>query len=159
MYLGDLTQLLASIQSAVKAVSAAVRRAGITELFGVAGNVNVQVRTPIEKTIFCFAYRMSLCKTEFCGASTVQGFFWRCWSFFLTDVFAGWGGEEAGRVGQRPVHQHAPVILRHLPPRLWGNNIVVFHMLDVSFRRRYRRSVVFASVEIVWNVKFVQRKF
>ncbi len=40
---GDLTQLLASIQSAVKAVSAAVRRAGITELFGVAGNVNVQV--------------------------------------------------------------------------------------------------------------------
>lgn len=39
---GDLTQLLASIQSAVKAVSAAVRRAGITELFGVAGNVNVQ---------------------------------------------------------------------------------------------------------------------
>ena len=42
-YAGDLTQLLTSVQSAVKAVSAAVRRAGITELFGVAGNTNVQV--------------------------------------------------------------------------------------------------------------------
>jgi len=39
---GDLTQLLASIQTAVKAVSAAVRRAGITDMFGVAGNTNVQ---------------------------------------------------------------------------------------------------------------------
>lgn len=39
---GDLTQLLTSIQSAVKAISAAVRRAGISELFGAAGNTNVQ---------------------------------------------------------------------------------------------------------------------
>jgi len=39
---GDLTQLLASVQTAVKAVSAAVRKAGITDLFGVAGNTNVQ---------------------------------------------------------------------------------------------------------------------
>lgn len=39
---GDLTQVLASIQSAVKATSAAVRRAGISKLFGVAGDVNVQ---------------------------------------------------------------------------------------------------------------------
>merc|ERR1712002_985413 len=39
---GDLTQLLASLQSAIKAVSAAVRRAGISQLFGVAGDVNVQ---------------------------------------------------------------------------------------------------------------------
>jgi len=39
---GDLTQLLVSIQSAVKAVSAAVRRAGINDMFGVAGNTNVQ---------------------------------------------------------------------------------------------------------------------
>jgi len=37
-----LTQLLVSIQSAVKAISAAVRRAGISKLFGAAGNVNVQ---------------------------------------------------------------------------------------------------------------------
>ena len=41
--LGDFTQLLASLQTAVKAVSAAVRRAGISDMFGVAGNVNVQV--------------------------------------------------------------------------------------------------------------------
>merc|ERR1719391_1701720 len=39
---GDLTQLLVSIQAAVKAVSAAVRRAGIDNMFGVAGNTNVQ---------------------------------------------------------------------------------------------------------------------
>jgi len=39
---GDLTQLLASIQVAVKAVSAAVRRAGISGFFGVDGTTNVQ---------------------------------------------------------------------------------------------------------------------
>ena len=39
---GDLSQLLTSIQSAVKAISAAVRRAGIANLGGAAGNVNVQ---------------------------------------------------------------------------------------------------------------------
>jgi len=39
---GDLTQLLSSLQSAIKAVSAAVRRAGISQMFGVAGEVNVQ---------------------------------------------------------------------------------------------------------------------
>merc|ERR1711915_396359 len=39
---GDLTQLLSSLQSAIKAVSAAVRRAGISNLFGAAGNTNVQ---------------------------------------------------------------------------------------------------------------------
>ena len=40
---GDLTQLLSSLQSACKAVSAAVRRAGISNLFGAAGDTNVQV--------------------------------------------------------------------------------------------------------------------
>ena len=39
---GEMTQLLSSIQTAVKAVSAAVRRAGISDLFGMAGNTNVQ---------------------------------------------------------------------------------------------------------------------
>ena len=39
---GDLSQLLTSIQSAVKAISAAVRRAGIAQLFGAAGDTNVQ---------------------------------------------------------------------------------------------------------------------
>jgi len=39
---GDLSQLLTSIQSAVKAISAAVRRAGIMNLFGAAGETNVQ---------------------------------------------------------------------------------------------------------------------
>lgn len=39
---GDLTQLLNSLQSAIKAVSSAVRRAGIANLYGIAGQVNVQ---------------------------------------------------------------------------------------------------------------------
>ncbi|XP_046679589.1 fructose-1,6-bisphosphatase 1-like [Homalodisca vitripennis] len=39
---GDLTQLLVSIQTAVKAVSSAVRRAGIAKLYGIAGSTNVQ---------------------------------------------------------------------------------------------------------------------
>ncbi|KAJ8915232.1 hypothetical protein NQ315_015455 [Exocentrus adspersus] len=39
---GELTQLLTSIQTAVKVVSSAVRRAGITKLFGTVGETNVQ---------------------------------------------------------------------------------------------------------------------
>ncbi|KAL1453580.1 hypothetical protein WDU94_009911, partial [Cyamophila willieti] len=39
---GELTQLLVSIQTAVKAISSAVRKAGIAHLYGIAGNVNVQ---------------------------------------------------------------------------------------------------------------------
>ncbi|XP_011686054.1 PREDICTED: fructose-1,6-bisphosphatase 1 [Wasmannia auropunctata] len=39
---GDLTQLLNSIQTAVKAVSSAVRKAGIANMYGIAGNTNIQ---------------------------------------------------------------------------------------------------------------------
>lgn len=39
---GDLTQLLVSIQTAVRAISTAVRKAGIAKLYGLAGDVNVQ---------------------------------------------------------------------------------------------------------------------
>ncbi|XP_066994079.1 fructose-1,6-bisphosphatase 1 [Anabrus simplex] len=39
---GDLTQLLNSIQTAVKAVSSAVRKAGIAKMYGLAGETNVQ---------------------------------------------------------------------------------------------------------------------
>jgi len=39
---GDLTQLMNAIQTAVKAISTAVRRAGITQIFGVDGSTNVQ---------------------------------------------------------------------------------------------------------------------
>jgi len=42
---GDFTQCLNSIQAAVKAISSAVRRAGIIKLFGVAGATNVQGET------------------------------------------------------------------------------------------------------------------
>ncbi|XP_044762420.1 fructose-1,6-bisphosphatase 1 [Coccinella septempunctata] len=39
---GELTQLLNSVQTAVKVISYAVRKAGITKLFGTAGETNVQ---------------------------------------------------------------------------------------------------------------------
>ena len=39
---GELAQLLSSIQTAVKDVSGAFRRTGISDLFVVAGNTNVQ---------------------------------------------------------------------------------------------------------------------
>ncbi|XP_075225140.1 fructose-1,6-bisphosphatase [Lycorma delicatula] len=39
---GDLTQLLNSLQTAVKAVSSAVRKAGIAHMYGIAGTTNVQ---------------------------------------------------------------------------------------------------------------------
>ncbi|XP_022200234.1 fructose-1,6-bisphosphatase 1 [Nilaparvata lugens] len=39
---GELTQLLNSIQTAVKAVSSAVRKAGISQMYGIAGTTNVQ---------------------------------------------------------------------------------------------------------------------
>jgi len=39
---GDLSQLLNSIQTACKAISSAVRKAGIAQLYGIAGETNVQ---------------------------------------------------------------------------------------------------------------------
>ncbi|VEL08398.1 unnamed protein product [Protopolystoma xenopodis] len=39
---GELTQLMNGLQTAVKAVSSAVRKAGIAQLFGLAGSSNVQ---------------------------------------------------------------------------------------------------------------------
>ncbi|KAK1137206.1 Fructose-1,6-bisphosphatase [Melipona bicolor] len=39
---GDLSQLLNNIQTAVKAVSSAVRKAGIANMYGIAGSQNVQ---------------------------------------------------------------------------------------------------------------------
>jgi len=39
---GDLTQLMTAICTAVKAISSAVRKAGISQLYGMAGNTNVQ---------------------------------------------------------------------------------------------------------------------
>jgi len=38
---GDLTQLISAICTAVKAISSAVRKAGISQLYGIAGNTNV----------------------------------------------------------------------------------------------------------------------
>lgn len=38
---GDMTQLMTAILAAVKAVSSAVRKAGIAKLYGIAGNTNV----------------------------------------------------------------------------------------------------------------------
>lgn len=42
---GDLSQLLNCIQTAVKAIQSAVRKAGISSLYGISGDVNVQGET------------------------------------------------------------------------------------------------------------------
>lgn len=42
MATGDLTNLLQSITTAVKAISSAVRKAGMAQLYGIAGSTNVQ---------------------------------------------------------------------------------------------------------------------
>lgn len=42
---GDLSQLLNCIQTAVKACSSAVRKAGISSLYGISGDTNVQGET------------------------------------------------------------------------------------------------------------------
>lgn len=39
---GDLSQLLNCIQTAIKAIASAVRKAGIAKLHGIAGDINVQ---------------------------------------------------------------------------------------------------------------------
>jgi fructose-1,6-bisphosphatase I len=39
---GDLTALLSSLLTAVKAISTAVRKAGLAQLYGFAGNTNIQ---------------------------------------------------------------------------------------------------------------------
>uniref|UniRef100_A0A2L2XW17 Fructose-1,6-bisphosphatase isozyme 2 n=1 Tax=Parasteatoda tepidariorum TaxID=114398 RepID=A0A2L2XW17_PARTP len=39
---GDLTQLLSNIMTAIKAISTAVRKAGIAQLYGMAGETNIQ---------------------------------------------------------------------------------------------------------------------
>lgn len=39
---GDLSQLLNCIQTSIKAIASAVRKAGIAKLHGIAGDVNVQ---------------------------------------------------------------------------------------------------------------------
>jgi fructose-1,6-bisphosphatase I len=49
---GDLTQLINSVLTAIKAISSAVRKAGIAKLFGIAGTTNVQGEEV--KKIGCF---------------------------------------------------------------------------------------------------------
>lgn len=39
---GDLTNLLTSLLTAIKAISSAVRKAGLAQLYGLAGSTNVQ---------------------------------------------------------------------------------------------------------------------
>ena len=100
---GDLTQLLASLQSAIKAVSAAVRRAGISQLFGAAGDTNVQVS--------CLFGVLDLLEINVVQSKNL----FPCSTFLF---FPGRGGEEAGCVGQRPLHQHASIFLRFLSSHL-----------------------------------------
>jgi len=62
---GDLSQLLNSIQSAVKAVSSAVRRAGIANLYGIAGEVNVQGEVVKKLDVLANELFINLLKSSF----------------------------------------------------------------------------------------------
>jgi len=62
---GDFSQLLSSLQTAVKAVSAAVRKAGISNLFGIAGNTNVQGEEVKKLDILANELFINMCRSSY----------------------------------------------------------------------------------------------
>ena len=65
LFLGDFTQLLSSLQTAVKAVSAAVRKAGISNLFGIAGNTNVQGEEVKKLDVLANELFINMCRSSY----------------------------------------------------------------------------------------------
>lgn len=62
---GDLTQLMTAILTAVKAISSAVRRAGIAHLFGIAGGSNVQAEVMKKLDVFANDLFINMMKSSF----------------------------------------------------------------------------------------------
>jgi len=62
---GDFSQLLSSLQTAVKAVSAAVRKAGISDLFGIAGNTNVQGEEVKKLDVLANELFINMCRSSY----------------------------------------------------------------------------------------------
>ena len=100
---GDLSQLLTSIQSAVKAISAAVRRAGISQLFGAAGDTNVQG----EEVMMQYVNSIKLVQLNF-GRTFVMKT-----NKFIISI----SGEEVGCSVQRFVHQYAQILIYNMSSR------------------------------------------
>lgn len=62
---GDLTTLLNNLLTAIKAISSAVRKAGLASLFGVAGKVNVQGEDVKKLDVLSNALMINLLKASF----------------------------------------------------------------------------------------------
>ncbi|KAK0159023.1 hypothetical protein PV328_009955 [Microctonus aethiopoides] len=69
---GDLTQLLNSIQTAVKAVSSAVRKAGIAKMYGMAGNVNVQGEEVKKLDILSNELFINMLTSSYCTSALIS---------------------------------------------------------------------------------------
>ncbi|KAK9505998.1 hypothetical protein O3M35_008016 [Rhynocoris fuscipes] len=69
---GELTQLLTSIQTAVKAISTAVRKAGITHLYGMAGTENVQGEAVKKLDVLSNELCINLIKSSFTACLLVS---------------------------------------------------------------------------------------
>jgi len=69
---GDLSQLLNSIQTAVKVVSCAVRKAGITQLFGTMGETNVQGEEVKKLDVLANELFINMLKSSFTTALMVS---------------------------------------------------------------------------------------
>ncbi|KOB78929.1 Fructose-1,6-bisphosphatase [Operophtera brumata] len=69
---GDLTQLLNSIQTAVKAIQSAVRKAGIAKLHGISGDTNVQGEQVKKLDVLSNDLFINMLKSSFTSALLVS---------------------------------------------------------------------------------------
>uniref|UniRef100_A0A183CK99 Fructose-1,6-bisphosphatase isozyme 2 n=1 Tax=Globodera pallida TaxID=36090 RepID=A0A183CK99_GLOPA len=69
---GDLTTLLTSLLTAFKAISSAVRKAGLAQLYGVAGNVNVQGEDVKKLDVLSNELMINMLKSSFAVSALVS---------------------------------------------------------------------------------------
>uniref|UniRef100_A0A146L7T5 Fructose-1,6-bisphosphatase isozyme 2 n=3 Tax=Lygus hesperus TaxID=30085 RepID=A0A146L7T5_LYGHE len=69
---GELTQLLNSLQTAVKAISSAVRKAGLAQLYGMAGNTNVQGEDQKKLDVLANELFINMLKSSFTTCALVS---------------------------------------------------------------------------------------
>jgi fructose-1,6-bisphosphatase I len=69
---GDLTTLLNNICTAIKAISSAVRKAGIAQLYGIAGSTNVQGEEVKKLDVLSNELMINMIESSFTGALLVS---------------------------------------------------------------------------------------
>lgn len=69
---GDLTGLLTSLLTAVKAISTAVRKAGLAQLYGLAGNTNVQGEDVKKLDVLSNELMINMLRSSFSVAAMVS---------------------------------------------------------------------------------------